>query len=480
MILKVKPLVACGYLFFLLSVFTIPLHAATPPSTPTVWHVLRKQFMLDHELHRPEVQAQLRWLLKHPDYLKRFASAEPYMYHILNEVKKHNLPGEIALVPIIESAFDPFAYSGVGAAGLWQIMPETATDLGLKRDWWVDSRRSVSGSTEAALKYYRYLNKFFRGNWLLAIAAYDTGEGNVARAVRKTGKSKENAKFWNLALSEETRTYIPRLLALAEIIEHPERYHVQLPRIQNRPYFQEVEIGQQIELSQAATLAGISYQTLIHLNPGYNRWATAPYQPYTLLVPVNHVKEFSKQLAGLPKNQHISWSRHQVTSGETLGLIAQKYQSTATVIKTSNHLASNTLRQGQYVLVPNHVHAIHTQPLQTEEVQRLPAPTLPAKKTYKVIHIVQKNESFETIHRKYGTPEHAIRAWNHLGGERPIQPGQELLLWKQRTSSDYVVKSGDSLSRIANRNNLPLKRLLALNPHATQHVIKPGQTLLLS
>lgn len=466
----------CCYLFLLFFV-AVPLYAVTPPTTPTVWNVLRKQFMLDHEVHRPEVQAQIRWLLKHPDYLKRFTEAEPYIFHIITEVRKRNLPGEIALVPIIESAFDPFAYSGVGAAGLWQIMPETAKDLGLKRDWWIDSRRNISASTEAALKYYRYLGKFFRGNWPLAFAAYDFGEGNVARAVRKAGKSKENAKFWSLPLPQETRTYIPRLLALAEIIEHPERYHVQLPRIQNRPYFQEIEVGQQIDLSQAAKLAGISYQELIHLNPGYNRWATAPYQPYTLLVPIERAKAFSKQLADLPKNQHISWSRHQVASGETLSLIAQKYRSTIAIIKTSNHLTSDNLKPGQYVLVP---HQISTQLTQTAQSKPLPAPNLPANQTYKVIHIVQKNDSFETLNRKYGTPEQAIRDWNHLGTEHPLQQGQELLIWKQRTSGDYVVKAGDSLSRIASQNKLPLKRLLALNPQIAQNVIKPGQTLQLS
>lgn len=471
MIFKVQSRLACCYLL-LVSFVAAPLHAATRATTPTVWNALRKQFMLDHEVHRPEVQAQLRWLLKHPDYLKRFTEAEPYLFHIITEVKKQNLPGEIALVPIIESAFDPFAYSGVGAAGLWQIMPGTATDLGLKRDWWIDSRRSVSASTAAALKYYRYLGKFFHGNWQLAFAAYDFGEGNVARAVRRAGKSKEHAKFWTLPLPQETRTYIPRLLALAEIIEHPERYHIQLPHIKNKPYFQEVEVGQQIDLSQAAKLAGISYQELIHLNPGYNRWATAPYQPYKLLLPINHVKEFSKQLEELPKDQHISWSRHQVKSGETLSAIAQKYQSTSTMIKTSNHLTSDRVRPGQYVLVPNHM---TTAPIQTTTNK---APThMPSHQTYKVIHIVQKNDSFKTLNRKYGAPEQAVRAWNHLGEDHPIQPGQELLIWRQRMPSDYVVKPGDNLSRIASQHNLPLKKLLSLNPHAAQHLLKPGQTL---
>jgi len=426
LICKLQSRLACCYLL-LVSFIAIPLHAAARTTTPTVWNVLRKQFMLDHEVHRPEVQAQLRWLLKHPDYLKRFTEAEPYLFHIMTEIKKHNLPGEIALVPIIESAFDPFAYSGVGAAGLWQFMPGTATDLGLKRDWWMDSRRNIRASTEAALKYYRYLGKFFHGNWQLAFAAYDFGEGNVARAVRQSGKSKEKAKFWNLPLPQETRTYIPRLLALAEIIEHPERYHVQLPRIKNKPYFQEVDVGQQIDLSQAAKLAGISYQELIHLNPDYNRWATPPYQPYTLLLPINHVQEFSKQLAELPQDQSMKWTRHQVKSGENLSLIAQKYGINSTLIKKTNHLSSDKIKPGQYVLVP---HQMKTSPKKTATKK---APDhIPKPPTYKVIHIVQKHDSFKTIQRKYGASEQAVRAWNHLGEQHPIQIGQELVIWKQR------------------------------------------------
>ncbi|MCH9756750.1 MAG: LysM peptidoglycan-binding domain-containing protein [Gammaproteobacteria bacterium] len=430
--------------------------------------------MLDHNVNRPEVQAQLKWLLDHPDYLKRFAQAEPYMYHILNEIKKYNLPGEIALVPMIESGFDPFAYSHMGAAGLWQIMPETGTDFGLKKDWWIEPRRSISASTDAALKYYTYLHKYFQGNWLLAFAAYDSGEGNVARAIRRSGKSRNNARFWSLKLPKETQVYIPRLLALSAIIKHPNRYHVTLPNILYQPYFEEVDVGQQIDLSHAAKLAGISYQALIHLNPGYNRWATAPYAPYKLLLPSERVKKFAKSLAKMPKNQRIGWARHKIGLGETLSELAQEYRTTTELIKKFNHLKSDTLKQNQYLLLPNQAQL--TQSTATG-APAIPKPNIPEMNTYKVIHIVQKNDSFKTLEQKYGASETSVRAWNHLGSEHPIQPGQELLIWKNRSSSSYIVKAGDSLGRIAYRQNVPMARILALNPGIKQNLIKPGQTI---
>jgi membrane-bound lytic murein transglycosylase D len=470
--LKVKPFITCCCLFLFLSA-PPRLQAATYRATPTVWEVLRKQFVIDHNINRPEVQAQLKWLIKHPDYLKRFAQSEPYMYHIVSEVQKHHLPGEVALVPIIESAFDPFAYSHAGAAGLWQIMPETGTDFGLKGDWWVEPRRSVAPSTDAALKYYTYLNKFFNGNWLLALAAYDTGEGNVARAVRRIGKSKANASFWSLRLPQETKTYVPRLLALAELIEHPSRYHIELPNILYKPYFEEVEVGQQIDLSHAAQLAGISYQALLQLNPGYNRWATTPYAPHTLLLPIQHKKTFISSLSKLSTNERLGWSRYKIQSGETLSELAQEYHTTTDVIKNFNHLKSDILKKNQYVLLPNQI--------QTAQIKKtdvtVPEPTIPDKSTYKVLHIVQKNDSFEMLNEKYGATETAVRAWNHLGNEQSMQPGQELLIWKNKNAGVYTVKSGDSLSQIATRQKVSMKRLLALNPKIQQNLIKPGQAI---
>jgi membrane-bound lytic murein transglycosylase D len=387
---------------------------------PNVWAVMRKQFTLNHELNRPEVQNQLRWLIAHPSYVNELADSKPYIYHIVNEIKKRHLPGELAIIPMIESSFDPFAYSGAGAAGLWQLMPGTGTDLGLKQDWWFDGRRSIGHSTDAALNYLTYLHKFFHGNWILAIAAYDSGEGTMARIIKKSGQSRDHVSFWSLPVPNETKAYIPRLLALAEIIQNPERYHVSLPNIPHTPYFEEVNIGSQIDLSNAAKLAGISYTELIKLNPGYNHWTTAPYRPYKLLIPADKVDDFSRNLANLPMDERVSWPRHQVSAGDNLQLIARKYNTSVNLIKELNQLKSNTVQRGQVVLIPN-------------KKQTAKKNTPPKSSTYKVIHIVQQHDSYTTIAQKYDVSVQQIRNWNHLSINKALHKGQALVIWKTAT-----------------------------------------------
>nr|WP_232220587.1 transglycosylase SLT domain-containing protein [Legionella tunisiensis] len=296
--MKFRPINLFRCFFLLTSAY---LFSNTVYAAPNVWDVLRNQFALNHEVSQPEVQTQLRWLVSHPSYLQKLAQSEPYIYHIVTEIKKRRMPGEIALLPMIESAYDPFAYSGAGAAGLWQLMPGTGNNLGLKQDWWFDGRRSIRPSTDAALNYLTYLNKYFNGNWILAIAAYDSGEGTVSRAIKNSRQYSRNISFWTLPVPQETKAYVPRLLALAEIIKYPQRYRVTLPDIPHVPYFEEVNIGSQIDLNHAAKLAGISYKDLIKLNPGFNRWTTAPYKPFKLLIPADKVAHFNRNLANVPE-----------------------------------------------------------------------------------------------------------------------------------------------------------------------------------
>lgn len=467
--------ITINYLLLIFLSLSILAQAATANPESSIWGVLRQQFAINHELHRPEVQKQLRWLVAHPTYIQKLAKAEPYIYHILSEVKKRNLPGEIALIPMIESTFDPFAYSGAGAAGLWQLMPETSRALGIKRDWWFDGRRSIGPSTEAALNYLSRLHKFFNGNWIMAFAAYDSGEGTMARAIKKINRPKKDI-FWALTIPRETKNYIPKLLALAEVIQHPERYHIQLPHIPNQPYFKEVNIGSQIDLDHAAKLAGIPYQDLIRLNAGFNRWATAPYRPYKLLIPTSQVDDFSRKLAQFPEEKRVSWTRHQVSSGESLALIAKKYNTTVKLIKELNQLNSNTLKRGQYILIPSSKNTL--KPLaraQSTPSHLKPTQTNPLQK-YKIIHIVQKNDTYALLEKKYGVSENEIRHWNMLSPQMPIKRGQQLLVWKTNApSGPYIIQKGDRLSLIAKRYQIALNTLLKLNPHLHVKKLKPGQ-----
>jgi membrane-bound lytic murein transglycosylase D len=362
--LRLKKFLASFFLFFI--VLQNPAF-----STGNIWDVLADEFKLNHELSQPEVQTQIRWLVSHPAYLQKLAQAEPYIYHILSNIKRRHLPGELALIPMIESAYDPFAYSGAGAAGLWQLMPKTGSDLGLKRDWWYDGRRSISASTDAALNYLSYLHKYFHSNWLLAFAAYDAGEGKIAKSIKNTKDKRFN--FWQLNLARETKIYIPRLLALSEIIQHPARYHVKLPNILNIPYFTEVNVANQIDLTHAAELAGMSYRELLKLNPGFNRLATAPSKPCKILVPTNRVAMFTNNL----RNNH------------------------ARVVFAANKVPTPKT----YKPVTN-------------------------KKSYKIVHIVQKNENMNYLSKRYNISGTKIAEWNHMHASNKLQPGQQLIIWR--------------------------------------------------
>lgn len=463
--------------FFLCGLFT----AANSQSTPNVWDVLRQQFMLNHEVTQPEVQNQIRWIVAHPSYLQKVArQSEPYIYHIVTEIKKRKLPGELALIPMIESSYDPFAYSGAGAAGLWQLMPGTGTDLGLKQDWWYDGRRSIGPSTNAALNYLEYLHNFFNGDWVLAFAAYDSGEGTIARIIKNSQPTKSKVSFWSLSVPQETRAYIPRLLALAEVIQNPQRYHIQIPEIPHAPYFEEVNIGSQIDLNHAAKLAGISYRDLIKLNPGFNRWATAPYRPYKLLIPADKVEDFSRNLANVPEDQRVSWTRHKVSVGDNLVIIAQKYHTTVNLIKELNQLKTNAVKKGQFVLIPSSKNTTAAAKGKTTTPAEPPAPHFLAAKQYKMIHIVQKNESYPQLQKKYGISAHDIQSWNHLNAKIALRPGQQLIIWKRSsTTGTYVVKAGDSLSIIAQRNNTKTSRLMQLNPGLNGTALRVGQKIVL-
>ncbi len=456
---------------FYLSFFSIGLEASTAPN---VWDVLRSQFKLNHDVKQSEVQAQLHWFMNHPGYLQQLVKSKPYIYHIVSTLKSRDLPGELALLPMIESAYNPFAYSTVGAAGLWQFMPGTGSSWGLTQDWWFDARRSIPSSTNAALNYLSYLNRYFNGNWILAIAAYDAGEGAVSRAVKASG----NSLFWGLPLPQETKTYVPRLLALAEIIQYPERYRINLPEIAHEPYFEEVNIGSQIDLNQAAKLAGISYKDLISLNPGYNRWATAPNQPFKLLIPKANVAAFNLNLAGVPNDKRVSWTRHQVQIGDTLESIAQRYFTTAKLIHELNQLQNNELRSGQLILIPS------TKNIALTAIKRI-KPIIEADRpisslVYKVIHIVQPGDSYQSLETRYKVSMSNIQDWNNIKVNTPLQTGMQLIIWKPSIINGlYTVKAGDSLGSIAKLNNTEVKTLINLNPGLGQKALKPGQQIVI-
>jgi membrane-bound lytic murein transglycosylase D len=413
-----------------------------------LWDVLRAEFSLPHYENNPYVQNQIQFFLHHQDFLMEATTrAAPYLYFILQQARKRHLPIEVVLLPMIESAYNPFAYSSAGAAGIWQMMPRTASGYGIKQNWWYDGRRDVVASTRAALDYLAYLGSFFEGNWLLSLAAYDTGEGNVLAAIRRNNRDGRSTDFWSLPLAQETRTYIPRLLALAIIISHPEHYPVHLPAIRNAPYLGQVDVGNQIDLQHAAKLANMSLINLQRLNPAYNETKN-PHGPSKLILPIEKVEQFTENLAQSHRINQISKqlldssqlyaSSHDLTSnimknikgrytlkpgdtlymvrvGDTIEKIANHFSIEAKQILAINNLKHHKLNTGDTLIIPTHTKQ------SPKKIDVSPGDTL---------YMVRKSDTIETIAAKFHTTPASLRL-NNLLADGNLKEGDRVVIPKQ-------------------------------------------------
>jgi len=258
----------------------------------TIWSNIRSRLALDHSIESARVQAEIRKLMADKQKLYDILRASaPYIYFINRETQTHRLPAELALIPVIESEFNPRDHSNKGADGLWQLMPQTASELGIR----VSERRNVVSSTHAALAYLTDLKNDFRGDWYLAISAYNAGQGTVKHAIRRAG----SRNFWNLnRLPIETKLYLPKLLALAAIIKNPEKYGMRLPPIINKPYFITLTMRSPVNLAKIARTTGMDIKTLHALNPDYRHESAQPnkHGAYTLLIPVKAAETLKNTL----------------------------------------------------------------------------------------------------------------------------------------------------------------------------------------
>ena len=457
-------------------------------SKPTdIWPKLRSGFAFEYGDERHYRKALKR--LKKYGHLNTqlLHRAEPYLYYIVKALNAENLPQEIALLPLVESGFDPFAYSHGQASGLWQFIPSTGKMLGLKQNWWYDGRRDIKASTQAAITYLKRLNRQFEGDWLLTLAAYNAGAGNVRKAIKRNRKKSLPIDFWHLKLPKETQAYVPKLLAWRELILNANYHQFHLPDIKDTPHFESVAIESQIDLAQAASLADIEIETLYKLNPAFNRWASAPDGPHYLLLPKANAIDFSRKLAELPKTERISWQRYTVRSGDSLSVIAQKLGTKATVIRNINQLSSDRIKIGQKLMVPK---AYQNADFYSQSaVQRLIKRQSKGKGN-KQVYIVKSGDSFWTIARAHKISVKQLAHWNNMAPRDTLRPGKELVIWQKpkRTQAakpsqpivrklHYTVKNGDSLARIANRFNVSLNDLIAWNNVNPKSYLKPGQSL---
>lgn len=465
---------------------------ATPAEPGDVLARLRAGFSLTYE-DNARTAAELKWFASHPDYLNRvFTRAQRYLPYIAAELERRGMPFELALLPIVESAYDPFAYSHGRAAGLWQMIPGTAKRFGVKQNWWYDGRRDVVDSTRAALDYLEYLEGLNDGNWLNAIASYNSGEGNVLRAARRNRNASKPTDFWYLKLPKETSMYVPKLLALVEIVADPAKYNLTLPVVPDEQQFVVADIASQLDLALAAELAGVDIDTVYQYNPGYNRWSTDPAGPHKLVMPIDVADQFVAALNEVPAADRVRWKRHKVKDGEAISQIAEQYNTTVATIRSANNLKGNTIRAGHYLMIP-----VATKPLSAYSKSadaRLAQTQNKPRAGSKVEHIVRSGESFWTISRRYNVTTRQLAGWNGMAPGDVLSVGRRLVVWtnaavaEARTSPtqalgnttrklNYTVRNGDSLYLIANRFRVTISQLTRWNRIDQNKILRPGQKL---
>jgi membrane-bound lytic murein transglycosylase D len=428
------------------------------------------------------VEQQLRWYAANPEYLQRsFDRADHYLYQIVMQLEQRGMPLELALLPLVESAFEPYAYSRASAAGLWQFIPGTGSRFGLKQDWWYDGRRDVVESTRAALDYLQYLHDEFDGDWLLAIAAYNCGEANVERAVRANRAAGRSIEFWDLKLPAETRAYVPKLLAMKQLVTQPDLYGLAFSPIPNLPYFARVATNGQISMKVAAEIVGMSPAEMYELNPAFHRFATDPTGPYFLLVPVDLADVFSDNVLLLSDEQRMGIALYTVKHGDSVASVAKQYNTTADVIRQLNSVPSGPLTVGTEVRVPAALTELPAKVvLAAAHVDR---PGRSARHAH--VQVVRRGESLWSIARRHGMNVNTLAAMNGMHPGDALLAGQHIKLSTADTSAPnhkarrmtYTVREGDTVAQIARLFQCSVPDLLAWNGMSSGTHLRTGQKL---
>lgn len=452
--------------------------ALAPEPEPIVitdlWQHLRRDMHWSLHTEQPRVQQEIRWLQRHPNYLLRLRERlQNYLPYVYREVQLRDMPAELALLPIVESAFDVYAFSHGGAAGPWQFIRGTARQYGLQLNDWYDGRRDIVASTDAALSYLQDLHGRF-DDWHLALAGYNAGAGNVRKALRK----KPGGNYFELPLPRETRHYVPRLLAFVAVVQDPDQYGLELPELDIEPRFHVLETEGQFQLDKLAAAADLSMKTFRFWNPALSRWATSPDGPHHVILPASvDLASAQQTVAAINPAKRMDWQEITVRSGDTLSELAARYHADVATLRQANRLRNNHIRAGKTLLIPLAGQA--TAPLQTSGT---------------ATHKVAAGDSLWKIAREYNISLNSLMKANHVGPKDPLPVGKTLVLPGHTLSGQiggqtnaeqvvrtvrYKVRAGDSLSRIAGRFNVTVAQIVRWNRLDTKRYLQPGQGLLL-
>ena len=402
---------------------------ALPAPSDDLWGRIRIGFRLP-DLDDPYVTKWEGWYAARPDYVARMVDrSRRYLYHILLEVELRGMPSEIALLPMVESAFNPVAISSARAAGIWQFMPATGKDYGLKQNFWFDSRRDVIAATDGALNYLQKLYDQF-GDWQLALAAYNWGEGNVARAIAKNQKAGRPTDYASLAMPDETRNYVPKLQAVKNIVVDPDRYGLELADIPDAPYFAIVRTTRNIDVKRAAELAEMSVDEFRYLNPHHNRPVIAGADEHAILLPIDRAELFAAKLE-LTDQPLVSWQAYRVHKGESIAQVAAKFALPVETLRAVNGIGPKSrLPDGHLLLVPSQ----RPSPQAEAGLDNAVFTTVPQGRTF--YYRVRRGDSMAAIATRYAVTTQEIRGWNGLV-QNSVTVGQQL-----RITSDLAPNAG--------------------------------------
>ena len=464
----------------------------TPAQYQNLFDRMRAGFKLDDHPEEHGIDQQLDWFASNPEYMQRaFGRSELYLYHIVTQLEARGMPLEIALLPVVESAFEPYAYSRARASGLWQFIPETGSRYGMKQDWWYDGRRDIVEATRGALDYLQALHDEFNGDWLLAIAAYNCGEMAVERAVDNNQRAGKPIDFWSLKLPAETRAYVPKLLAMKRLVSDPETYGLSISSIPNQPYFARVETKGQINLKLAAEIAGVTPEELYELNPAFHRWATDPAGPHFLLLPVDAAQVFNDNLTQLTEEQRMGLTHYTVRKGDSVVSVAHHFETTVNVIRDLNGLPEGRLTVGTDLRIPSST-AVQLPAKVMLAAARVDGKVRENRRVRRVrIQTVHAGESLWTIARRHGINVNTLASINGMHAGDSLRAGQKIKLSTSnsapRASASsgssagrrvvYIVRAGDTLRQIAKLFQVSVSQILGWNGMSSETHILKGQKL---
>ena len=467
-----------------------------PLAYNSLWDRMRDNFSIPN-LDSPLVREWEQYYAARPEQLYRISErGRRYMYHVVDELEKRSMPLDLALLPMIESAYNPKAYSPAHASGIWQFIPSTGKNYGLEQTWWYDGRRDVLAATEAALDYLNYLYGLF-GDWHLALASYNWGEGAVSRALAKNRAKGLPEDYSSIGLPAETLNYVPKLLAVRNLIANPEAYGIRLPNIPNRPYFSVVTAPHHMDTQVAAKLAGMSVDEFVNLNPAFNKPIIAYKPSRRLLVPADKADAFSENLSSF-EGPLLSWEQYTTTPGESYLKIAARFGTSLAKLREVNNIGNGKVARGEVLMVPRS----NGEPIDVQPEFSAPPATMPAYARLEKVesahakqHVVRKGDTVFNISRRYDLSVTELLSMNRLKSHtlklgqpltvarlepvrNSVQEGRSQKAVKTQTRTiRYTAKRGDTLYSIARKFDVDIEDLKTGHGKTKKHAIKVGDVV---